>query len=89
VAFRVLSSSGRRHTTRGTRAQQFGALLLFNVIVLGLTEIPMVSFLVPPDATRHRVDQLCAWTNAHYRLVVAGVAGVVGVYLVVLRISKL
>ncbi len=41
------------------------ALLPFNVVAFALTEIPMVSFLVAPDATRARVDRLYAWSNAH------------------------
>jgi Sap, sulfolipid-1-addressing protein len=48
-----------------------------------------VSFLVAPDATRARVNQLYEWANTHHRVVLATLAGVVGVYLLVIGISKL
>lgn len=49
----------------------------------------MVSFWAAPEATRKRVDQLYDWMNAHHRLVVTTLAGVVGVYLLIVGISKL
>jgi hypothetical protein len=68
---------------------QVGALFVFNVVAFALAEIPMVSFLAAPEATRTRLDQLYDWMNAHHRLVVATLAGVVGVYLLLIGISKL
>ena len=68
---------------------QVGALLVFNVVAFALAEIPIVSFWAAPEATRKRVDQLYDWMNAHHRLVVATLAGVVGIYLLVIGISNL
>jgi hypothetical protein len=60
-----------------------------NLIAFGLAEIPMVSFLVAPEATRARVDQLYDWMNTHHRQVMTALAAMVGVYLVIVGISKL
>jgi hypothetical protein len=68
---------------------QVGALVVFNLVAFGLAEVPMVSFLVAPEATRTRVDQLYDWINAHHREVMTALAAVVGVYLVIVGISKL
>ena len=68
---------------------QIAALLVFNVIAFAQAEIPIVSFLVAPDATRTRIEQTYAWVSSHQRVVVTALAGVVGVYLVAVGISKL
>jgi Sap, sulfolipid-1-addressing protein len=73
----------------GSAGAQVAALVVFNLITFGLAEIPMVSFRVAPDATRARVDQLYDWMNTHHRLVLTALAAVVGVYLVIVGISKL
>jgi Sap, sulfolipid-1-addressing protein len=68
---------------------QIAALVVFNLIAFALAEIPMVSFLIAPEATRARVDQLYDWMNTHHRVIVTALAAVVGVYLLVVGISKL
>ena len=73
----------------GSAGAQVGALVVFNLVAFGLAEIPMGSFLIAPDATRARVDQLYDWMNTHHRLVMTAVAAVVGIYLVIVGISKL
>ena len=73
----------------GSAGAQAGALIVFNLIAFGLAEIPMVSFLAAPEATRTRVDQLYDWMNTHHRQVMTALAAVVGVYLVIVGISKL
>jgi len=70
-------------------ASSVAALLVFNIIAFVLTEGFLVRFLVAPDATREHVDRLYLWTRNHHRLVVTILAGVVGVYLLILGIGKL
>src|SRR5208283_5864744 len=69
-----------------------GALVLFNVVAFASAEIPMVSFLIAPETTRTSLDDLYDlydWMHAHRRLSVAVLAGVVGIYLLAVGISKL
>jgi hypothetical protein len=66
-----------------------GALLVFNVLAFAVAEIPLVSFAIAPDATRARVDQLYQWVTTHQRLVITTLSVIVGVYLILIGISKL
>jgi len=68
---------------------QIGALLVFNVIAFTAVEIPLLSFLIAPDATRTRTDQLYQWVTSHQRVVITTLAGIVGIYLILIGISKL
>ena len=68
---------------------QILALVVFNVIAFAQAEVPIVSFLVAPDATRTRIEQLYAWVSSHQRMVVTVLAGVVGTYLVIVGVSKI
>ena len=68
---------------------QVGALLVFNLIAFAVAGIPLVSFAIAPDATRARIDQLYSWVTTHQRVVITTVSGVVGVYLILIGISKL
>ena len=68
---------------------QIAALLVFNVIAFAAAGIPMISFLMAPDATRARVDQLYAWVSNNQRAVITALTTIVGVYLILIGISKL
>ncbi|HEY5144013.1 MAG TPA: GAP family protein [Solirubrobacteraceae bacterium] len=68
---------------------QIGALLVFNVIAFAAVEIPLVSFLIAPDATRTRIAQLYQWVTTHQRVVITTLAVIVGIYLILIGISKL
>ncbi|MGO8907297.1 MAG: GAP family protein [Solirubrobacteraceae bacterium] len=70
-------------------AGQVGALLAFNVVSFAVAEIPLVSYLISPDATRKRVDQLYKWVSTHQRVVITVLATIVGVHLLIVGISKL
>jgi len=61
----------------------------FNAIAFSVAAIPLVSFAIAPDATRARIDQLYNWVSTHQRLVVTVLASLVGIYLIVVGISKL
>jgi hypothetical protein len=63
--------------------------VVFNVVAFTVAEIPLVSLLIAPEATRTRIDQLNSWVSTHQRIVIATVAGIVGVYLLIVGISKL
>jgi hypothetical protein len=62
---------------------------VFNVVAFAIAAVPLVSFALAPEPTRARLDQLNTWISTHHRLVVTVLTGVVGVYLVVVGISKL
>jgi hypothetical protein len=68
---------------------QIAALLVFNIIAFAVAGVPMISFLIAPDATRARVDQFYAWVTSHQRVVITALTTIVGVYLVLMGISKL
>jgi hypothetical protein len=68
---------------------QVVALIVFNVIAFAVIEIPIVSYAAAPEATRARFGQLSDWASANQRLLVSLLAAVVGVYLLVVGISKL
>ena len=68
---------------------QVAALVVFNVIAFAQAEIPIVSFLIAPKTTRTRIEQLYRWVSFHQRLVLTVLAGVVGIYLVIVGVTKL
>ena len=46
-----------------------------------IVEVPLVAFLVNPEATRRRVDQGNQWMRDHRYQIAAVIAAVVGTYL--------
>jgi hypothetical protein len=68
---------------------QVAALLVFNFVAFAVAEIPLVSFVIAPDATRARLDQLYKWVTTHQRLVITMLTTIVGIYLLIIGISKL
>jgi Sap, sulfolipid-1-addressing protein len=70
-------------------ATQVAAVLVFNVVAFAAVVIPLVGYLLAPDATRARVEAFYDWVGAHQRLVVTALAGGVGAYLVIVGITKL
>jgi hypothetical protein len=69
--------------------EQIAALIVFNVIGFAQAAIPMVSFLIKPEATRDYIQRLYTWITSHEQSLVTIIAAVVGVYLVVFGVSKL
>lgn len=76
-------------TSGAAVATQMAALVVFNVIGFLAALIPIISFWVAPEATRSGVEQIYEWMGTHHRLVVAVIAGAVGVFFVSLGISDL
>jgi hypothetical protein len=75
--------------TDSSAGLQVAALIVFNVIAFSVVEIAILSFVVAPEATRTRLNQLSWWATAHERILISALSGVVGVYLLVIGIRKL
>jgi len=66
---------------RGIGAQVL-AVLVFNLIMFVLAEVPLLGYCLAPEATRARVEQLNAWLAHHARRIVVSVATLAGLYLI-------
>jgi hypothetical protein len=58
-------------------------ILLFNVIMFSLAEIPLAGLLIAPDATVERVHRTNAWFSANGRRIAVVLFALLGVFLVV------
>jgi hypothetical protein len=70
-------------------ATRVGLILAFNVIQFAIVEVPLVAFLVNPEATRRRVERGHRWMRDHRYAIAAVIAAVVGVYLLIKGIRGL
>jgi heme/copper-type cytochrome/quinol oxidase subunit 4 len=68
---------------------QVAALVVFSLLAFVQAVVPLVGFLVAPNATRAGLDTFHAWLSAHERLVVATLATGTGTYLVIKGITRL
>ena len=68
---------------------ELGQILIFNVIMFALIEVPLLCYLLAPERSAAAVGRFSAWTHSHARQIGAWVAGVVGVYLVISGIVDL
>jgi hypothetical protein len=57
-------------------------VLMVNLIMLALVEVPLIGFVVAPDRTRARVERVRAWLGRNGRRAVVAGATVVGVLLI-------
>jgi hypothetical protein len=64
-------------------------ILTFNLIMFALIEIPLVCYLLAPERSQAAVGRFDAWTHRNARQIGAGVAAVIGGYLVVSGIVDL
>ena len=64
-------------------------LLLFNVIMFALVEIPIVAYVVNPQGAAGFVEHASKWGHDHSREVAISVATIVGVWLIVKGIIAL
>lgn len=76
-------------TSGAALAEQMAAMVVFNLVGFLAALIPIISFWVAPEATRSGVERLYAWMGRHHRLVVAVIAGAVGVFFLASGISHL
>ena len=57
-------------------------VLLFNLIMLAILEVPLVGFTIAPDATRRAVDRFRAWFAANARRLGGRLALILGALLI-------
>jgi Sap-like sulfolipid-1-addressing protein len=72
-----------------TASVQVGALLLFNTLAFGFVEIPLICYLVAPDATRAALSRLQEWLRTRRRRAVSILLAVVGGVLLVAGMAGL
>ncbi len=64
-------------------SETVGLVIVFNLIMLALLEVPLLSFTVAPDATRRSIDRAKEWMAVHgHRFAVAGLATVGGLLII-------
>jgi Sap, sulfolipid-1-addressing protein len=68
---------------RGAIGTQISAAVVFNVVMLAVCEITLVSYLATPRRTLAIIDQLNSGVRTHRRRIVSLMIGVAGVCLVV------
>jgi hypothetical protein len=83
AALAVILASGAAAMT------QVGALLMFNVVAFALIEIPLLAYLVAPQATCTAMGALHDWIRSRRRLEVATLLAVVGTVLLAVGIGDL
>ena len=64
-------------------AEQLGLIVLFNAIMFLLVEVPLIGYLVQPEATAERVASFATWLNANGLRVMGWLVGAVGIGLIV------
>ncbi|MDH6193676.1 hypothetical protein M2272_000297 [Mycobacterium frederiksbergense] len=67
-------------TSGAAVAEQMAALVVFNLVGFTAALIPIISFWVAPEPTRSAVERIYAWMRFHHRLVLAVIAGVIGMF---------
>lgn len=66
----------------GGLGSQVVAIVVFNLIMFVLAEVPLLGYSFAPEATQARVEQLNDWMGRNARQIVIVVATVFGLYLV-------
>lgn len=69
------------HANHST-GQDLVSILVFNVIMFALIEIPLVYYLVTPDRAAATVARFDAWARGHMRQIGVSVTTVIGLYLI-------
>ncbi|MGO9158765.1 GAP family protein [Mycobacterium sp.] len=83
AALAVILASGAAAMT------QVGALLMFNVVAFALVEIPLLAYLLAPQATRASMAALHDWIRSRRRVEVATLLAVVGCVLLAIGVAGL
>lgn len=63
-------------------ASQVAVIVVFNLIMFVLAEVPLLGYSFAPEATQVKVEALNEWMARHARQIVITVATVIGLYLV-------
>jgi hypothetical protein len=69
--------------------QQVGLILLFNAIMFLLLEVPLVGYLVRPEATAKRVTAMSGWLNANGLRITGWLVGLLGASLLAQGVAAL
>ena len=69
--------------SRANIGAQIGLAVLFNLIMLGVCELTLISYLAMPTKTEAIVGRLHGWVGAHRRRLISLIVGVVAVCLIV------
>ena len=64
-------------------------ILVFNVIMFALVEIPLILFAVDPERARHVVSVLSIWVREHKRELASLLAALIGVLLIAKGVAGL
>ena len=72
----ILASGGQVGT-------QIGLAVMFNLVMLGVCEITLISYLAMPGKTQAIIGRLNSWVGGHRRQIVSVIVGVLGACLVV------
>jgi Sap, sulfolipid-1-addressing protein len=83
AALAVILASGAAAMT------QVGALLMFNVVAFAMVEIPLLAYLLAPQATRASMAALHDWIRSRRRVEVATLLAAVGCVLLVVGVAGL
>jgi hypothetical protein len=83
AALAVILASGAAAMT------QVGALLMFNVVAFALVEIPLLAYLLAPEATRTSMAALHDWIRSRPRAQVATLLAAVGCVLLAVGVAGL
>ena len=78
-----------RNCTMPSTASALLQILVFNVIMFALVEVPIVAYVINPQGASALVERASDWGHRHSREVAIGLATVVGVWLIVKGIIQL
>ena len=79
-AFYLVALKDIAKSQRGIGTQLF-AIVIFNLIMFALAEVPLLGYSFAPEATRARVEALNGWMAHHARQMVIAVALLAALYL--------
>jgi len=80
-AFYLVALKDIAQGQHGFGAQAF-AVVLFNLIMFLLAELPLLGYCFAPETTQQRVEAFNEWLGRHARQIVILISTVMGVYLV-------
>lgn len=83
IALKDIATSG------DSPARQFAQILVFNVIMFLLIEVPYVAYLIDPERAQTMVVRFNRWLRRNARRITEVVAGGIGTYLVVKGVEAL
>lgn len=66
----------------GGLGEQLFAILVFNLVMFILAELPLLGYSLSPEKTQSRVERLNGWMSDHARQIVIAVATTIGAYLI-------